>query len=237
MTFKVFSMHRIFFHQRTALFFILSALVLFTSGCTDDEERGKKDPIIYSAGLYENKIKIENILNVPEAVEFDKIRVVIRGEGWKNIDTLEFPNQHKEINLMLPTQFAWDQLQKVDRQNNDIWGYWPAISNNPSARVATLDDIIAYNGETKVGRIYLSNLPTELSSLKKIFIYYQYTTEPFSLTGSNSSYYYSECSFEKGWNAFAYINPAMDNDLGKARCTTSIPSEFNLCWFFESWVY
>ena len=222
------------FQQKDNSIFHFICFTPFFIQCNENE---KESYTIYKAGLYENEIKIENILNIPEEVHFDKICVKIKGECWKNIETLEFPYHNEEVCLILPTQFTLEQLQKVDRQNKDICGYWPATSNNPSALVATLDDIIAYNGEKKVGRIYLSNSATDLSSLKKIFIYYQYTNEPFTLIGSNSSFYYSECSFEKGWNAFAYINPEIDNDLGKARCTTSIPIDFNLCWFFEPWVY
>ncbi len=227
-------MNRTIPKSKTAKIFILSVLLISLYSCNHDE---KENPPIYTAGLYNNNIKIENIVNIPNDVHFDRIRVKIIGECWKSIETLEFPYQNKEVNIILPTQFASNQLQKVDRQDKDMCGYWPASSDNPLALVATLDDIIAYNGETKVGRIYLSNWGTELSTLKKIFINYQYASEPFILSGSNSSYFYSECSFEKGWNAFAHINPAIDNDLGKARCTTAIPTEFNLRWFFESWIY
>ena len=59
---------------------------------------------------------------------------------------------------------------------------------------------------------------------------------PFILTGSDKSYYYSECSFNKGWNIFANINPS-EGSSQKVLRTTTVP-ESTLFWrLAESYVY
>lgn len=226
------------FRKSTTTFkIILFLLVVFTFfSCIKEDKNDEK--CHYKAGLSRSQIKIDNILNIPSGVEFDKIKVKLSGNNWKNIDEIETSFHNGEAILILPTSFAREQLQIVDRQEEKFYGFWPAKSDNPSARVATLKDIIAYKGEKKVGRLYLSNEKTESFTEKRLFVHYQYGNEPFTLTGSNKSFYYSECSFRKGWNAYATINPNLSNkDADQARCTTNIPTEFILRWFFESWVY
>jgi len=115
-------------------------------------------------------------------------------------------------------------------------GYWPATSDEPNALVATLGDIIAYQGTDKVGRIYSSNWSGEGSTAGKAFVYYQYADRPFSLTGQNNSYYYSDCTFKEGWNSYANINPVTEGGTsGNIHCTTTVPED--IFWCFESWVY
>lgn len=125
----------------------------------------------------------------------------------------------------------------MDRRNNNMAGYWPGKASDPDALVATLGDIVAYRGDEKVGRVYRSDWPGEGSSATKAFVYYQYADRPFEVTGSTTSYYYSDCSFVAGWNAFANINPATEGSHGNIRCTTAGLDERELTWNFESWVH
>lgn len=75
---------------------------------------------------------------------------------------------------------------------------------------------------------------------RKIGIMHNKTTVTlgsFSLTGSDDSYYYSDCSFVRGWNMFANINPVSGNSAAKILRTTVVP-ESTLFWrLAESYVY
>lgn len=220
--------------------FILVLSITFTvCSCSKEEEEKEEEKIPhYVAGLYQNQLKIDQVLNIPDEVSFDKIKVKLTGKCWSSIDEVETTFHNGEAILTFPTSFAAEQLQVVDRKEDDFCGFWPATSDNPSARVSALKDIIAYQGEKKVGRLYLSNQATDLVAAKKIFIHYQYTNEPFVLKGQNKSYLYKDCSFHKGWNAYATINTFLANgEAEQALCTTIIPADYTLRWFFESWVY
>ena len=117
-------------------------------------------------------------------------------------------------------------------------GYWTGTSNDGDALVATLGDFFVFNGEKKVGRIAISNWTGRGSSAgKATLVSYQFADRPFSLTGSDKSYNYSDCSFVRGWNMFANINPASENGTGKVLRTTVVP-ESTLFWrLAESYVY
>ena len=75
------------------------------------------------------------------------------------------------------------------------------------------------------------------SAGKATLVSYQYADRSFTLTGSDKSYYYSNCSFYKGWNIFANINPASEGGTAKVLRTTTVP-ESTLFWrLAESYVY
>ena len=43
--------------------------------------------------------------------------------------------------MTLPATFPSERLQKVDRRNGDMAGYWTGTSNDGDALVATLGDV------------------------------------------------------------------------------------------------
>jgi hypothetical protein len=139
--------------------------------------------------------------------------------------------------LALPLEFPAEQLQVADRRGGNMAGYWPGTASDPAALVATLGDFIAYRGDEKVGRIYRSDWSGEGSSASKAFVYYQYADRPFEVTGATTSYYYNDCSFVAGWNAFANINPSSEGLHGNIRCTTAGLDRLELTWNFESWAH
>ena len=61
-------MNRTIPKSKTAKIFILSVLLISLYSCNHDE---KENPPIYTAGLYNNNIKIENIVNIPNDVHFE----------------------------------------------------------------------------------------------------------------------------------------------------------------------
>lgn len=211
----------------------LLVLVLVLSGCGQEEEKAI-DPPIPEPEL-QPSIIISKINNVPDNVTFDRVEANISGECWSIIGSVEAKYENGQATIKLPTSFIAEQLQVVDRRNDNMCGYWPATSDDPDALVATLGDIIAYQGMKKVGRIYSSNWSHKGASTGKAFVYYQYADRPFSLTGQNNSYYYSDCVFKKGWNSYANINPLTEDISGNIHCTTSVPDD--IFWSFESWVY
>lgn len=215
-----------------SLFFLLLMLSSLISSCSDSEKEEIPEP---HSGLHNNTLTIMNISNIPTNITFDRVEVKITGACWSVITTIEAPWQDGQAVITLPNTFLSNQLQNVKGGADDMCGHWLATSSNVEALVATLGDIIAYRDDTKVGRIYFSNWDGQESSANKAFIYFQYANLPFSLTGHNSTYYYDNCSFKVGWNAYANINPADEDVQGNVRCTTAIPT--NLFWSFESWVY
>ncbi len=52
--------------------------------------------------------------------------------------------------MTLPATFPSERLQKVDRRNGDMAGYWTGTSNDGDALVATLGDFFVFNGDTRV---------------------------------------------------------------------------------------
>lgn len=216
---------KLFYH--TSLFLIFT---LILSGCSKDENTNDQpdpEPKVISS------ITITNINNIPADVTFDRVKANITGECWSVVGTVEAKYEDGKAIIQLPTSFATEQLQIVDRHENKKCGHWPATSSDPDALVATLGDIIAYQGTKKVGRVYSTNWSGKISSAGKAFVYYQYANRPFSLTGSNNSFYYSDCTFYKGWNSYVNINPTTEGTSGNIHCTTSVPDD--IFWSFESW--
>lgn len=180
---------------------------------------------------------ITDIRNLPPKTTFDRIAVQITGVDWSIIATIEAPYENGAATLALPLEFPAEQLQVADRRGGNMAGYWPGTASDPAALVATLGDFIAYRGDEKVGRIYRSDWSGEGSSASKAFVYYQYADRPFEVTGATTSYYYSDCSFVAGWNAFANINPSSEGSHGNIRCTTAGLDRLELTWNFESWAH
>lgn len=219
------------------LYPVISFLLMFgllIAGCSDnenEEELPAPDVPDYST------IIVKDIQNMPKNFTFDRVEVKVTGLDWQVIETLIFPYENGQIVMTLPATFPSERLQKVDRRNGDMAGYWTGTSNDGDALVATLGDFFVFNGDTRVGRIALSNWSGNGSSAEKAtLVSYQYAYRPFILTGSDKSYYYSECSFNKGWNIFANINPS-EGSSQKVLRTTTVP-ESTLFWrLAESYVY
>lgn len=218
--------------------FMLSGLLLL-SGCRKDGEPPMSMPP--NTGLDDNKITISNIEGIPANVSFNKIAVELYGTDWEIIGGATASYHEGKAVLTLPNVFSEQSLMKAVRSNaSDYTGCWPAVTDNPDARVAGLRDIFAYNNEERVGRIYLSNWSGKGAMSSKVFIKYHYADSPYTLSGYNftikpstqKSYKY-EISFERGWNAYAEIKPP----IGVSLCTTSIPEETELKWYFQSLVY
>ena len=218
------------------LFLFISVLFIsgfLITGCHDDDDVPEQEPPIP-----DYTIIVKDIQNIPEGFVFDRVEVKVTGVDWSVIETLTFPYENGQIIMDLPTVFSLEVLQKVDRRGGDMSGYWTGTSNDGDALVATLGDFFVFNGEKKVGRIAISNWTGRGSSAgKATLVSYQFADRPFSLTGSDKSYNYSDCSFVRGWNMFANINPASENGTGKVLRTTVVP-ESTLFWrLAESYVY
>ena len=235
--------YRIMYYNKTTTTNRISQLFLFISvlfisgflitGCHDDDDVPEQEPPIP-----DYTIIVKDIQNIPEGFVFDRVEVKVMGVDWSVIETLTFPYENGQIIMDLPTVFSSEVLQKVDRRGGDMSGYWTGTSNDGDALVATLGDFFVFNGEKKVGRIAISNWTGRGSSAgKATLVSYQFADRPFSLTGSDKSYNYSDCSFVRGWNMFANINPASENGTGKVLRTTVVP-ESTLFWrLAESYVY
>lgn len=235
--------YRIMYYNKTTTTNRISQLFLFISvlfisgflitGCHDDDDVPEQEPPIP-----DYTIIVKDIQNIPEGFVFDRVEVKVTGVDWSVIETLTFPYENGQIIMDLPTVFSSEVLQKVDRRGGDMSGYWTGTSNDGDALVATLGDFFVFNGDKKVGRIAISNWTGRGSSAgKATLVSYQFADRPFSLTGSDKSYNYSDCSFVRGWNMFANINPASENGTGKVLRTTVVP-ESTLFWrLAESYVY
>lgn len=218
------------------LFLFISVLFIsgfLITGCHDDDDVPEQEPPIP-----DYTIIVKDIQNIPEDFVFDRVEVKVTGVDWSVIETLTFPYENGQIIMDLPTVFSSEVLQKVDRRGGDMSGYWTGTSNDGDALVVTLGDFFVFNGDKKVGRIAISNWTGRGSSAgKATLVSYQFADRPFSLTGSDKSYNYSDCSFVRGWNMFANINPASENGTGKVLRTTVVP-ESTLFWrLAESYVY
>lgn len=229
-------------HRISQLFPFISVLLIFSFlivGCHDDNEEEPPVPELPTPEPPDySTIIVKDIRNIPENFIFDKVRVKVTGLDWSVIETLEFPYENGQIVMELPTTFPSEKLQKVDRRVGiGMRGYWTGTADDGDALVATLGDFLVFNGETKVGRIAISNWSGKGSSAEKAtLVSYQYADRPFTLTGSDKSYYYNDCSFNEGWNIFANINPA-EGSSQKVLRTTNVP-ESTLFWrLAESYVY
>lgn len=235
--------YSIMYYNKTTISNRISQLFLFISvlfisgflitGCHDDDDVPEQEPPIP-----DYTIIVKDIQNIPEGFVFNRVEVKVTGVDWSVIETLTFPYENGQIIMDLPTVFSSEVLQKVDRRGGDMSGYWTGTSNDSDALVATLGDFFVFNGDKKVGRIAISNWTGRGSSAgKATLVSYQFADRPFSLTGSDKSYNYSDCSFVRGWNMFANINPASENGTGKVLRTTVVP-ESTLFWrLAESYVY
>ncbi|MCD8081266.1 MAG: hypothetical protein LUF04_12940 [Bacteroides sp.] len=218
---------------------LIAALWLFLVGslvsCSKDENTPPEiEPEVPNISMVENTILISDIAGLPEDDFFDKVQVEISGSCWEIIEGIEAAYEDGKITLELPTEFSAEQLSQVVRSHStDYCGFWPATSDDTEALVAGLGDIIAYKDGQKVGMLSLTDWSGEGSVAGKYFVYYQYADRPFTLSGYSSTYRY-EASFKTGWNAYAYVSLTEE---GTAICTTSIPEEAPLTWYFKSWVY
>lgn len=207
---------------------------LLMAGCSDDEN--EEQPPAPDVPDY-STIIVKDIQNIPADFTFDRVEVKVTGADWQVIETLEFPYKDGQIVMILPTSFPSEKLQAVDRRNG-MDGYWTGTSDDADALVATLGDFFVFNGDKRVGRIAISNWSGKESSAgKATLVGYQYADRPFTLTGSDKSYYYNNCSFNKGWNIFVNINPTSEDGTAKVLRTTTVP-ESTLFWrLAESYIY
>lgn len=222
------------FNRYFLCFFLQLSCLWLLCACKNDEEQPIS--VIPNTNLVNNEIIISNISDIPQNTKFNKVKVKITGTCWETIDNIETDYSNGKVILSLPAEFPTIKLQKALRSDNhDYCGCWYAQSNHTNARVAVLGDIIAYDNNKQVGRIYLTDWSGTGSALYKSFIYYCYADQPFSLTGSDRTYQY-ETSFKKGWNAYAHVNQKESDDKS-VLCTTSIAKEKVLTWHFESGAY
>lgn len=225
---------------RHLLYPVISVLLIFSllmTGCSDDEN-GEEPPAPDTPDAPDySTVIVKDIQNIPANFIFDRVEVKVTGVDWQVIETLEFPYVNGQIVMTLPTDFSSEKLQVVDRRNG-MGGYWTGTSDDADALVATLGDFFVFNGEKRVGRIAISNWSGKGSSAgKATLVSYQYADRPFTLTGSDKSYYYNNCAFNKGWNIFANINPVSEDGTAKVLRTTIVP-ESTLFWrLAESYVY
>ncbi|NDV82049.1 hypothetical protein [Bacteroides sp. 51] len=223
---------------RSILFALLMlGFAWLMSGCKDDDD----EP------LPPYTITIADVAGIPTDVVFDKVVAEITGACWEVIGSVEAQYIHGQAVFEITSMIPSDKLQKVDWSDKDVCGHWPTVASDSNARVAKLGDFFAYNGNEKVGRIYLSDWEGSGATANKTFIYYHYTDRPFTLSGKNQpmvegsamfkhSIEYS-AQFKTGWNAYANINPANPGkDENFVNCTTTIP-DTELVWRFESYVY
>lgn len=220
--------------SKYVLYPFISVLLIFSflmASCQDDDDPEQDPPIP------DYTIIVKDIQNIPDNFVFDRVEVEVTGADWSVIETLKFPYENGQIVMNLPTAFPSELLQKVDRREG-MGGHWTGTSTDGDALVATLGDFFVFNGDKKVGRIAISNWSgRESSAGKATLVSYQFADRPFSLTGSDNSYYYSDCSFVRGWNLFANINPSSENGTAKVLRTTAVP-ESTLFWrLAESYVY
>ena len=179
--------------------FVLLIFSLLMAGCSDDEN--EEQPPALDVPDYSTLV-VKDIQNIPADFTFDRVEVKVTGVDWQVIETLSFPYENGQIVMTLPTSFPSEKLQTVDRRNG-MGGYWTGTSDDADALVATLGDFFVFNGNKRVGRIAISNWSGKGSSAgKATLVSYQYADRSFTLTGSDKSYYYSNCSFNKGWNIF-----------------------------------
>lgn len=194
-------------------------------------------------GLEENRIIIHDIQNLPEGLEIDYLSAEIQGTEWSVISTVKGYREGNVFVMELPKSFDPDLLLPCQWKTGEIGsGYWPAKSSDPMAGIASLGDIIAYDADGVVGRVFLSDWDGGDDSLGNSFIHFHYAQTAFSLSGNNLNHHNSEmfkpsyvyyADFLPGWNVFANVNPSSDG--GKIKCTTDVPDGLNLQWRFEKW--
>ena len=229
------------FQQMRSLFLMATAITLACS-CSKDHVIPDPGPPPPFTGLSGNTITVTMPAGgLPADIIPDRIEVEIKGFDWQIIDRLEAPVIDGTAVLSLPVAFAAGQLQEVDRSNG-MGGHWPGAVSDPGAKVASLGDIIAWQGGSQVGRFYISDRKGPEETAGKSFIYYHFSDRPYALTGLsyNSSGkrtgYTYDCAFHVGWNAYANINPGTTGST-LIRTTTNISHDTELQWRFEAWVH
>ncbi|NDW13767.1 hypothetical protein D0T50_12840 [Bacteroides sp. 214] len=220
------------------LIITISLLCALLFSCS---EEGEELPPLPVTCLQNDNIIISEIVGLPQDITFSKVKAEISGVDWQIIATVEGKYSNGKVTLSLPVHFSNEELQKATRADAaDYTGYWPAEGNNAQAKVAALNDIIAYdNDNNRIGRLFLSDWSGEGSKSNKTFIYYHYANQDFALSGYNftlvaggrKSFSYN-ASFKTGWNAYA--NTSLSS--GITHCTTFIEEEMPLTWHFESWL-
>lgn len=221
-----------FLNRYLLIISILFSSVCLTSSCSDDDDDFPKLP---NTCLSDDEIVIENIINIPEGVTFNKLKAEITGNDWGIIDVVETTYSEGKAVLSLPTSFSRGELQKVVRDSiSDYAGHWYAITDNADARVAELGDLVAYYNDKRVGMISLTDWTGEGAIIKKSTIYYHYTDQDYTLTTCSKmdSYQYKEASFKKGWNAYANINLSEESGAGAIVRTTAINKDTSYVWRF-----
>ena len=223
--------------------FFLIGMLGVLSACKKDDDDDPQEGY-HNGFLVNNEIVVSNIGGIPGYVNISKVKAEITGVDWQVIEIIEASYGNGSITLSLPTEFSSEKLQKAVRDSwDDYTGYWPAQkTDDPQAKVARLNDIIAYNADNqKVGRIYLTDWPGEGSKLDRYYIYYQYADRNFTLSGYNlispasDQYSYSYAlSFKTGWNYYGELPQEIG---GLTLCTTAVDQNTSLGWYFESWVY
>lgn len=222
---------------------ILSALLLSLTACSNGGQT--PDPVYHDAFLVNNEITISDVANIPAGVTFDKVRVEITGADWAVVDAVEAAYEDGKAVLSLPELLSSEKLMKSMRSNAfDYEGFWPAEkTSDVSAKVAGFRDnnILAYDGDEVVGRIFLTDWEGTGPAEYKYFVYYHYADRPFTLSGYNltvdgnrKSYLYT-VSFRKGWNAYANVKAKEGDNPGPDVCTNAIPEDTQLYWRFEKY--
>ena len=226
------------------LFFLLFFCAL--SACDDSDKYYGLPRDIPNTRLRENQVIISDIKGVPKGVVFDRVRAEISGVDHAVAMTVGAPYAHGWAALSLPWAVNPEVLANVtsDYEGNryatppvrpDYSGFWPGTASDDGAKVAGLKDIFAYNGEEKVGRIYLTDWPGEGSSVGCSWVYFHYADRDYDLSGSYKSYVYS-AAFKSGWNAYINKNKSSSGN-GAILCTTETDMAANLVWRFESHVF
>ncbi len=177
-------------------------------------------------------------VDVPFDKVFDNVRAEITGFDWQVIETIQATIEDGRVILDLPDSFSAEQLCKVARDTySDYEGFWPAEQvSDRNAKVAGLGDFIAYRGDERVGRIFLSDWDGDhANKLGVTYIYFHFADRPFTLAGNNlrranqqTSFHYS-ASFAEGWNAYANI----DGGTNPTICITDLSGVSSLHWRFE----
>ncbi len=191
-------------------------------------------------------VVISGIEGIPEGVTFDRVRADISGFDWSVIATIEAEYVDGQATLIIPSPLKAKELAKVtsdykgDRNANppvrpDYSGFWPGTASDDGAMVAGLGDIFAYNGEQRVGRIYLTDWPGSGSQVGYSWADFHYADRNYNLSGSYNSYAYS-ASFNRGWNVYANKN-LKNSGSGSILCTTETDWDAAFVWRFESQVF
>jgi hypothetical protein len=165
-----------------------------------------------------------------EPVEFDRVSAEIKGFEWSVITTVTADYKDGKVVLPLPTAIEPESLCKVARDNaGDYTGFWPARDvSDRDAKVAALGDIIAWNGDRQVGRLYMSG---EFES-KRYYVYFGYSDRPYTLSGGSISGSFSyRASFVRGWQPYYNVNSGGSS----ISVTTTLPAGISLGWKFEPW--